>query len=390
MIGQVVLKRGRDRRLRQGHLWVFSKETETDTRDFEPGSLVDVLDANGTFLGRGYVNPNSHIVIRILTKRIQEIDSRFFKRRFDAALSYRKRIFPQRNTFRLVHGAGDFIPGLTVDKYEDHIVVQTNTVGTDKMLPLIVKSLDELLRPAVIIARNDSRARESEGLPCEKRILKGKPNPHLVVELGKLKFEVDTFDGQKTGLFLDQSENYLKLEEFARSARVLDCFCYAGGWGLHASLFGAKEVMGIDSSPTALERARSNAQLNGLANCSYREANVFELLKSFEKTRERFDLIILDPPAYVKSRGTLAEGLKAYKQVNLGAMKILNPNGILVTCSCSYQVTKDLFVDMLRSAASFAGRTFRVLEMRTQSRDHPVLLSIKETEYLKCAVLTVA
>lgn len=390
MIRQVVLKRGKDRRLRQGHLLVLNKETETDTREFEPGSLVDVLDANGTFLGRGYINPHSHIVVRILTKRIQEIDSRFFKRRFDAALNYRKTIFPERNTFRLVHGVGDFVPGLIVDKYDDHIVVQANTVGIDKMLPVIVKSLDELLRPSVIIARNDSRARESEGLPCEKRILKGKPNPNLVAEVGKLKFEVDTLDGQKTGLFLDQGENYLRLEEFARSARTLDCFCYAGGWGLHAAFFGAKEVLGIDSSPAALERARSNARLNGLKDCSYREANVFELLKSFEQTRERFDLIILDPPAYVKSRNTLPEGLKAYRQVNLGAMKILNPNGILISCSCSYQVTKDIFLGMLRRASSFAGRPFRILEMRTQSRDHPVLLSIKETEYLKCAVLSVA
>lgn len=390
MIRQIVVRRGKDRRLRQGHLWVFNNEIETDIKEFEPGSIVDVLDANGTFLGRGYMNPHSRIVVRILTKRIQEIDSRFFKRRFDAAFNYRKTIFPERNTFRLVHGAGDFVPGLMVDKYDDHIVVQANTLGIDRMLPTIVKSLDELLRPAVIIARNDSRARESEGLPCEKKILKGKPNPNLVVEVGKLKFGVDTLDGQKTGLFLDQGENYLRLEEFARSARTLDCFCYSGGWGLHAAFFGAKEVLGIDSSPVAIERARSNARLNSLESCSYREANVFELLKSFEQTRERFDLIILDPPAYVKSRNTLAEGLKAYKQVNLSAMKILNPNGILISCSCSYQVTEEVFLNMLRRAASVAGRTFRILEMRTQSRDHPVLLSIKETEYLKCALLSVA
>ena len=390
MTRQVVLRRGGDRRLRQGHLLVFNKEIETDTKAFEPGSLVDVLDANGTFLGRGYINPHSHIVVRILTKRIQEIDSRFFKRRFDAALNYRKTIFPEGNTFRLVHGAGDFVPGLIVDKYGDHIVVQASTVGIDGMLPTIVKSLDELLRPSVIIARNDSRARESEGLPCEKKVLKGKPNPDLVVDVGKLKFEVDILDGQKTGLFLDQAENYLRLEEFTGSARTLDCFCYSGGWGLHAAFFGAKDVLGIDSSSAALEKARSNARLNGLENCSYREANVFELLKSFEQARERFDLIILDPPAYVKSRNALAEGLKAYKQVNLNAMKILNPNGILISCSCSYQVTQKIFLDMLRRASSFAGRTFRILEMRTQSRDHPVLLSIKETEYLKCAVLSVA
>lgn len=387
---EIVVKGGKDRRLRQGHLWVFSNEIETDIKEIEPGSLVDVLSANGRFLGRGYINPHSLISVRILTRRIQDIDSRFFKRRIDAAFKYRRATYPGEETFRLIHGAGDFIPGLIVDKYGDHIVVQANTVGIDRMLPLIVTSLDELLRPAVIIARNDSKAREPEELPCERLILKGEPNPDLVVNLGALKFKVDPLKGQKTGLFLDQRENYLMLQEFAKSARVLDCFSYSGGWGLHAGHFGAREVLGVDTSPDAVERARFNAQINSLPNCDFQESDSFGTLAALDRARERFDLIILDPPAFAKSRNNLTEALRAYKQINLRAMRILQPEGMLVTSSCSYHVSRRAFLDMLRRAASDVRRSFRILEYRTQSRDHPILLSVPETEYLKCAFLRVA
>jgi 23S rRNA (cytosine1962-C5)-methyltransferase len=252
-----------------------------------------------------------------------------------------------------------------------------------------VKSIDELLRPAVIIARNDSKIRELEGLPCERSVLKGEPDPGLVVEVGALKFEVDPLHGQKTGLFLDQAENYSRLKGLTSPRRALDCFCYCGGWGLHAAHFGAEEVIGIDTSAYGIESAARNAQLNGLKNCTFREEEVFETLAYLDKAHERFDLVILDPPAFAKSRENLTEGLRAYKQINLRAMRILKPGGTLVTCSCSYRVSRQAFLDMLRRAASDASRSFRVLEYRTQSRDHPVLLSVNETEYLKCAFLRV-
>lgn len=387
---EIVLKRGKDRRLRQGHLWVFGNEIETDTGAIEPGSLVDVFDADGRFAGRGYINPHSLISVRILTRRIQDIDSRFFKRRIDGALKYRRAIYPGEETFRLIHGAGDLIPGLIVDKYDDHIVVQASTLGIDRLLPIIVRALDELLRPAVIIARNDSKAREPEELTCERQILKGEPNPDLVVEIGALKFKVDPFRDQKTGLFLDQRENYSRLEELAKSTRVLDCFCYSGGWGLHAAYFGAREVLGVDRSPDALERARFNAQINSLPDCTFRQADAFETLAEFDSSGERFDIIILDPPAFAKSRNNLTRAMRAYKKINLRAMRILQPDGILITSSCSYHLSRRTFLDMLRSAASAAGHSFRILEYRTQSRDHPILLSVGETAYLKCAFLRVA
>jgi 23S rRNA (cytosine1962-C5)-methyltransferase len=387
---EISLKRGKDRRLRQGHLWVFSNEIETSLKEVEPGSLVDVFDANGKFRGRGYVNPHSLIAVRLLTNRTYDIDVHFFKRRLDAALQYRRHIYPGRNTFRLVHGAGDFLPGLIVDKYDDHIVVQANTLGMDRLLPMIVKALDELLAPSVIVARNDSRAREPEDLPCEKRLLKGKPDPDLTVKVGDLRLKVDVLNGQKTGLFLDQAENYRSLSHLGRFDRVLDCFCYSGAWGLHASLYNAREVLGVDSSAFGLEKALENAGLNNLTNCHFSESDVFDELADMDRAKEKFDLIILDPPAFAKSRNNFTQALRAYKQINLRAMRMLNPGGILVTCSCSYRVTREGFLDILHRAASDAGRFFRLLDYRTQARDHTILLSVSETQYLKCVLLQVA
>jgi 23S rRNA (cytosine1962-C5)-methyltransferase len=389
MVQEIVLKKGRDRRLRMGHLWVFSNEVATDLKGIEQGSIVDVLDANGRFFGRGYINPHSLICTRILTKRIQEIDGRFFKRRIDAALNYRKSLYPGKTTYRLVHGTGDFLPGLIIDRYDDHYVIQANTFGIDRMLPMIVDALDELLRPAVIVARNDTKVRELEGLPLETKKIKGQPNPDLQVEVGSMKFRVDILHGQKTGLFLDQAENYLELEGLADSAKVLDCFCYTCGWGLHAAHFGAREVVAVDSSQWALDRAAFSAALNNITNCTFVHADVFETLNEFDNARERFDMVILDPPAFAKSKSNLTEALRAYKEINLRAMKILNPNGVLVTCSCSFHVSRDGFFEMLRRAGSDAGRVFRIIESRTQARDHPILLPIRETEYLKCAILKV-
>jgi 23S rRNA (cytosine1962-C5)-methyltransferase len=386
---EISLKRGKDRRLRQGHLWVFSNEIETNIRGIEPGSLVDVYDANGKFRGRGYINPHSLIAVRLLTNRTHEIDSRFFKRRLDSALKYRTDLYPERSTFRLIHGAGDFLPGLIVDKYDDHIVLQANTLGMDRLQPVIVRAIDELLNPTCIVARNDSRAREPEDLPSEKNVIKGEPDPDLPVRVGDLKFKVDVLNGQKTGLFLDQAENYQRLKELGTFKRVLDCFCYSGGWGLHASHYGAREVLGVDSSAFGLERAVANAELNGLTNCRFEEADVFNTLAEIDRAGEKFDLVILDPPAFAKSRNNFTEALRAYKQINLRAMRILEPGGVLVTCSCSYRVTRQGFLDMLRRAAADAGRFFRILDYRSQSRDHTVLLSVTETQYLKCAYLRV-
>jgi 23S rRNA (cytosine1962-C5)-methyltransferase len=386
---EIVLKRGKDRRLRKGHLWVFNNEIETNIRDFEPGSLVDVNDANGKFRGRGYINPHSLISVRILTRRIQEIDAHFIKRRLNSCLEYRRALYPQKETFRLVHSEGDFLPGLIVDKYEDHLVLQANTVGMDRLVPVVVQSLDELLKPRVIIARNDSKSREAESLPCQREVLKGEPDPELVVVLGALRFRVDTLYGQKTGLFLDQAENYARLAEFTRSARALDCFCYTGGWALHAAHYGASEVLGIDSSDYALERARFSMIQNDISNCEFRAADAFQALAEFDRSGEKFDLVILDPPAFAKSRTNLTEAIRAYKQINLRAMRVLNPGGVLVTCSCSYRVSREIFLDMLKRAAADAGRLFRILEYRTQARDHPILLPVDETEYLKCVILRV-
>lgn len=383
----IKLKKKEERRVQRGHPWVFSNEIQDLAADAAPGEHVEVRDFSGAFIGRGYVNPRSLIAVRILTRKQEDLDAAFFAAKISQARDLRARL-GFGNSFRAIFSEGDGLPGLIVDKYADTLVVQTLTAGIDGMLDLILNALREVYDPKVIVLRNDSASREIEGLAQEKRVVLGETTGIVTIEESGLRYQVDVLEGQKTGFFFDQRENRLALHDLVKDRRTLDCFCYVGAWALSAAKYGAAEVIGIDSSEKAVALARSNASLNSFA-ALFVEGDVFEKLREFEKQKERFGCIILDPPAFVKSRAKVREALKGYKEINLRAMRILDPGGILVTCSCSHHIDQELFREMLIDAAWSAGRQARLLEMRTQSRDHPMLLAARETQYLKCAILQI-
>jgi 23S rRNA (cytosine1962-C5)-methyltransferase len=383
----VKLKKKEERRILRGHPWVFSNELDRSPVEFAPGEIVDVLDNAGRFLGRGYINPHSLIAVRLLTRTQEEINVGFFMRRIAAARSLRT-MLGFGDSFRAIFSEGDNLPGLIVDKYADTLVVQSSTAGIDGMLDDILAALREEYSPKAIVLRNDTVSREIEGLARETRVVHGAISGPVMFEEAGIKYRVDVLEGQKTGFFFDQRENRLALKEHVQGRRVLDCFCYVGAWALSAARFGAKEVLGLDSSETAIAAATENAAINGLS-AHFKKADVFDELRAFEKQRERFGCIILDPPAFVKSRAKVREALRGYKEINLRAMKLLEPGGTLVTCSCSHHIDQDLFREMLIDAAYSAGRQARLLEMRSQARDHPVLLAARETQYLKCAILII-
>jgi 23S rRNA (cytosine1962-C5)-methyltransferase len=383
----VHLKQKEDRRITRGHPWVFSNELRELPGELVPGELVDVLNASGRFVGRGYINPRSLIAVRIFTRKQEEINTDFIRRRILEARDLRTRLgFGE--SYRAVYSEGDGLPGLIVDKYADTLVIQSLTAGIDRLLGDITGVLKEIFTTDAIVLRNDSGSRALEGLPQEKRVIQGVvPGPVTIEESG-IAYLVDVLEGQKTGFFYDQRENRLALKDYVGGQRVLDCFCYVGAWALSAARFGAAEITGLDSSEKAINLASENAARNGLP-VRFRTADVFEELRILEKKRERFGCIILDPPAFVKSRAKVREGLKGYKEINLRAMKLLEPGGTLVTCSCSHHIGQDLFREMLVDAAFSAGRQTRLREMRTQARDHPILLAAQETQYLKCAILAI-
>lgn len=388
---RLVLRAGHDRRIRAGHPWVFSNEIDRIEPESAAGGATEVFSHRGDFLGTAYFNPHSLIAARLLSRQRESIDSSdFFIERIRSAFEYRQRIYPQERALRIVHGEGDGLPGLVVDRYDDVLSIQLLTLGMEQRRPAIVTALRELFHPQAIVARNDVAVRELEGLPQQVELLAGELPAELVVAEHGLKSKVDILGGQKTGHFLDQKENHLALKGRVDGRRVLDLFCYSGNWSLHAAHFGAREVIGADISHAAVELARDNARLNGFeSRCSFVKADVFELLRELGRDRQRFGAIVLDPPAFVKSRKKLKEAIKGYLTVNRRAMELLEPGGYLFTCSCSYHMDRDTFVDTLRQAGQQAGRTLRLVEMRGQAYDHPVLLACPETEYLKCAVLQV-
>ncbi|MDH4162826.1 MAG: class I SAM-dependent rRNA methyltransferase [Nitrospirota bacterium] len=381
----IKLKKREERRLQRGHPWVFSNEIEDLPRDAQPGELVDVTDNRGQFLGRGYLNPRSLIACRILTRQQEETDVPFFVSRIRRARELRERLGFGRS-YRAVFSEGDGIPGLIVDKYEDVLAVQCSTAGIDRLTKTILAALDEVYAPSAIVLRNDSGSRELEGLALDVSVVKGSVAGPVRFEESGLKYRADLLEGQKTGFFFDQRENRQALAALVPGLRTLDCFCYVGAWALSAARFGASEVMGIDSSERAISLAQANAGLNGLA-AKFVVADVFDELRRLEKDRQRFGCIILDPPAFVKSRAKVREALKGYKEINLRALRLLEPGGFLVTCSCSHHIDLDLFREMLIDASWSAGRPVRLLEERSQARDHPMLLAARETQYLKCLVL---
>jgi 23S rRNA (cytosine1962-C5)-methyltransferase len=386
---RLLLRPGHDRRLRAGHPWIFSNEIDRIDGIPSDGDAVLVFSARGDCLGTAYYNPHSLIAGRLLSRRQEAIDSvEFFRERLAAAIDYRRRLYGELATLRLVHGEGDGLPGLVVDRYEEVLSIQLLTLGMERRREPILQALRELLAPAAIVGRNDVAVRELEGLPRQVELLYGELPPEVLIDEHGLRFRVDVTGGQKTGHFLDQKENHLALRGRVAGERVLDLFCYSGSWSLHAAHFGAREVIGVDISAGALALAEENARRNELqATCSFIRADGFDLLRDWGRSGERFGTVVLDPPAFVKSKKKLAEAIRGYLTINRRAMELVAPGGTLFTCSCSHHLQREDFLDLLRQAAVQAGRNARLLELRGQAFDHPVLLACPETDYLKCAVL---
>lgn len=386
---RLILRPGHDRRLRAGHPWIFSNEIERIDGIPNGGDAVLVFGSRGDCLGTAYYNPHSLIAGRLLCRGQENIDTvEFFRRRLAVAIDYRRRLYGELTTLRLVHGEGDGLPGLVVDRYGEVLSIQFLTLGMERRREPIMQALQELLAPAAIVARNDVAVRELEGLPQQVELLHGVLPPEVLAEEHGLHFRVDVTGGQKTGHFLDQKENHQALRSRVEGERVLDLFCYSGSWSLHAARFGAREVTGVDISAGALALAEENARRNDLQSvCSFVRADVFDLLRDWGRAGERFGTVVLDPPAFVKSRKKLPEAIRGYLTINRRAMELVAPGGYLFTCSCSHHLQREVFLDLLRQAAAQAGRNARLLELRGQSFDHPVLLACPETDYLKCAVL---
>ncbi len=385
----ITLKKNADRRVRKGHLWVFSNEiADPPVSQLSPGSVHELKDSHGEFLGMVYTNPASLIAARILSRRRTAIDADFFHARIQAAFERRQKLFPDSDVYRLVFGEADLLPGLIVDRYADFLAVQSLTAGMDHFLDLVIATLCELLSPTGIYLRNDSPFRVLEGLAADKSVAFGSVPEMVTIRSGNLRFLVDIPNGQKTGFFLDQESNRSLMKRYVfPGAKVLDLFCYTGAWGLHAAAAGAEHVTAADLSRGALKTADENAELNGMSQVfrTVRDSAI-ELLK---KTHETWDVIILDPPAFIRSRSHINEGRKGYIDVNRRALGRLGPGGILVTCSCSHHLDAAGFEEILLAASRQSGRELRILESRGQGPDHPVLLSMPETRYLKVIVAQV-
>lgn len=384
----LVIKSRTEKRLMTGHPWIFSNELIRLPKDLEPGQIVDVKSHLGKWIGRGYFNPRSLIAVRLLAREPVAIDEDFLEKKLLLAQSLREQWLPGEEACRIVFGEADGLPGLIVDRYGSVLVAQFLTAGMDRLTEPVVRVLVKRFRPAAVVARNDSASRLLEGLAQEKRLLYGEIPPSVIIQKNGLSFEIDAWEGQKTGFFLDQSENYRTLEGLANNARVLDAFCYTGAWGVHAARYGAKSVLGMDSSEKAILQAEANTERNRLGSvCRFTKEDVFEGLRRLQTSGEKFDIVILDPPAFAKSRQKVKEAIRGYKEINRLAMMLLSPNGILITCSCSHLIGPEMFRDMLVSAAADAKRSFYIADWRTQGRDHPIVLGIPETQYLKCVVL---
>ena len=382
-----VSKRGADR-VRQGHLWIYKSDL-LDV-DADGGSIITVKDERGNFIGQALFSDSSQIALRFLTQSNEEIDREWWRRRITEAAG-RRHIPSDTNAHRLIYSEGDLLPSLIVDRYDDVLVVQTLSQGTDALKPLLIEILIEEFKPRAVIERNDARVRELEGLPLLAGTVYGAAPEELEIVQHGLRFQVEPLGGQKTGSFLDQRENRLAARAAAQTTnrtRALDCFTFNGAFALHLAQV-CQNVIGIDISADAVAAAQRNAELNALDNVEFREANVFDALREMEAVGERFDVIVLDPPAFAKNRASLKAAIRGYKEINLRALKLLNPGGVLVTCTCSYHVSEELFLEILAQAAIDARRRLQIMEKRMQATDHPVLSGMPETYYLKCVIARV-
>ena len=390
---KVTLKRNEGRTISAGGLWIFDNEIESIDNSYNNGDIVEVVSYKDDFIGYGYINDNSKIRIRILTRnKNEEINDDFFINKFKKAWNYRKKVIDTK-CCRVVFSDSDRLPGLIVDKFNDVLVFEIDTLGMDIRKKQLVKCLlkvlhDDGLNIYKVYERSDARVRELEGLERTKGFLSEEFDTNIQIDEYGVKLQVNIADGQKTGYFLDQKTNHFAIRDLCKEARVLDCCTHTGGFALSAAKT-AKEVIGIDASKLAIDQAIINSKLNGYTNTSFVVSDVFDYLINAEKNNERFDVIILDPPAFTKSKNSVKNASKGYKEINYRAMKLLNDGGILVTCSCSEYMPKDLFLKLILSAGNDAHKRLKLIEVRAQDRDHPIVLGNNVSEYLKCMIFEV-
>lgn len=391
-MNQVRVNRKAAGRVSSGHPWIFDSDI-VDRDGALPGQPVQVADPRGRPLGTAHYSSASQISLRMLSGQVEEIGRDFFLRRLRAAEQHRRTIFGHSDVgpsdaYRVVHGEADLLPALVVDRYADYLVMQTLDQGMDAAKSEIASCLEEIFHPRGIVARNDVAVRAKEELPLETTIVAGDVPDSVTVRMNGLTLRADLLHGQKTGIFLDQRENYRAAARYARGGKALDCFTSTGGFALHLAP-RCESVEAVDSSAPALATARANAQANGIANIEFNESDIFDLLAGYSSARRQFSMVVLDPPAFAKSKRNLEPAAGAYKEINLRALRLLAPGGILVTCSCSHHLSEAALLGLLAEAALDTKRTLRVLERRTQSQDHPILLTVPETHYLKCLILEV-
>ena len=381
----IVNKRGADR-IRGGHLWIYRSDL-VKADDTPGGSIVLVRDQSRNFIGQAFYSDSSQIALRFLTQSEDAIDRDWWQRRIRDAAARRNRIENDTNAYRLIYSEGDLLPSIILDRYDDVLVLQTLSQGSEAIKQLLTELLAEEFQPRAIVERNDVRVRQHEGLELTNSVLFGTAPDEIEILQHGIRFVVSPLAGQKTGSFLDQRENRVAAQTLAHG-RGLDCFTFNGAFALHLANV-CEEVTGIDISADAIQSAQRNAVINEAANVNFLEANVFDALREMEAAGERFDTIVLDPPAFAKNRASVRAAARGYKEINLRALKLLNPGGVLISCTCSYHMSEDLFLKLIAEAANDAHRRLQLVEKRTQSSDHPILFGVPETYYLKCVIARV-
>lgn len=385
---KVILKKDEEKRIKNGHPWIFSNEVHAFEGEIKSGELCDVYAYDRSYIGRGFLNCASKIIVRMLSFEKITLDENFFFKRIKQANDFRKQLGLENN-YRVVFSEADFLPGLIVDKYGEYLSVQFLSLGMDINKDLIIKALVKLFDSKGIMERSDSAVRKKEGLEEFKGMIYNAPfNPHVVIEENGILLQVDLENGQKTGYFLDQKMNRAALKNYVKDKNVLDCFSHTGGFALHALKFGAKKATAVDISQKACDDILANANLNGFTNIEVVCKDVFDYLRD-NKYQNQFDVIILDPPAFTKSKDTVRNAYKGYKEINLSALKMIKSGGILITFSCSNHMTPALFLEMLQEASHDSNRIVEMVDFRIQSPDHPIRIDSEESLYLKCVVLRV-
>ncbi len=389
-LASLYLKKNEERRLRNGHLWVYSNEVDTvrsPLPDFQPGQQVRIIANDGKPLGNGYVNPHSLICARLVSRASDHLlDRSLLVHRLKVALSLRERLF-DKPFYRLVYGESDSLPGLVVDRFGDVLVVQLNTAGMEAVKNEVLEALDKVLKPRAVLWRNDSSARGLEGLESVVEAALGEVPETVEIEENATRFEVPLLSGQKTGWFYDHRMNRQRVQQLAKGMRVLDVFSYIGGWGIEAAVAGADKVVCIDSSARALDQVERNAALNGVGECVESiQGDAFEALKALRAEREQFDMVIVDPPAFIKRKKDVKKGVEAYRRLNQAAMQLLGKDGILVSASCSFHLQRDTLRDLLQQSSRHLDRSLQIIGQGHQGPDHPVHPAIPETDYIKCLI----